>query len=105
MVMNASAAPDVETQDGFNQGMAQPPIMVQPIVDAHDVHFLTHRRLALSDEFKALPDIIQKVMFDHMMQHQMDFGQSQIKIPVGPGAGQQPTPVRQGGSVPVTAGG
>jgi hypothetical protein len=105
MVMDGAGVADVESQENFNLTMSTPPIMVIPIVDAHDVHFLTHRRLTLTDEFKALPDLVQKVMYDHMMQHQMDFGQSQIKIPVGPGMGSaQPAPARQGGSVPTTAG-
>jgi hypothetical protein len=106
-VQNSAGAHDPQTQQAVNIAMSQPPILVHPLVDAHDVHFLTHRRLCLTDEFKGLPQICQKTMFDHMMQHQMDFGQSTIHMPAGPiASGARPMPQKpQGGNVPVTSGG
>ena len=84
------------------------PITVNPVVDDHAIHFLTFRRLALTDEYKALPDIIQKVGWDHMLQHQMDIGKNTIgKIPMlaappqsGSGGGKG-----GGGAVPQTGSG
>lgn len=108
LVSDASHAGDPQMQSQFESMMSQVPILVHPLVDAHDVHFLTHRRLALTDEFKALPDVVQKVLFDHMMQHQMDMGQSQIKMPP-PMLANANKPVlpagnaKGGNSVPITS--
>jgi len=52
--------------------MAEMPIMVRPLVDEHAVHFLTHRRFAMTDEFKMLPQFCQEVFYTHMAQHQQD---------------------------------
>src|SRR5712664_3047593 len=56
-VMDSPGAGDPQAQQQMNMMMSQPPIIVHPLVDAHDVHFLTHRRLCLTDEFKQLPDV------------------------------------------------
>lgn len=59
-----------------------PPIMVTPIVDDHAVHFLTHRRLALTEDFKALPEPVKQFFYVHMMSHQVDMMASKaLKIP------------------------
>lgn len=54
------------------------PVRVVPIVDDHAVHFLTHRRLAQTDEFQALPEPIKAAWYMHMMQHQGDVMASKI---------------------------
>lgn len=84
----------MDTHDQVNQMLMQPPIQVHPIIDNHAVHFLSHRRLALSDDFKKLPDAVQMAMVQHMMQHQMDFGQDKI-------TGMQPPAINQPGVKPV----
>lgn len=56
---------------------AQMPVHVVPIVDDHAVHFLTHRRLALTEEFKSLPMPVQEAWYAHMQQHQADLMLSQ----------------------------
>ncbi len=68
--------PDAERM--ITEAMAQMPIMVEPLVDDHAVHFLTHRRLALTDEFRELPHQFKDVMFMHMLQHQADLPMSKI---------------------------
>lgn len=107
-VAASPGAHDPEAQAQLNQQMSVGPITVHPLVDAHDVHFLTHRRLALTDDFRSLPQLCQQFFFTHMMQHQLDFGQSTIHMPAGPiASGARPMPQKpQGGSpVPVTSGG
>src|SRR3990167_3341562 len=54
------------------------PIHVVPTVVYHALHFLTHRRLAMTDEFKQLPMIIQQAWYMHMMQHQADLMASKV---------------------------
>lgn len=108
IVEQGTGAADGDMAQQFDQHMAAPPITVNPIVDAHDVHFLTHRRLALTDDFKQLPTVCQKVMFDHMMQHQQDMGQSQIMQPPPMLAGvTRPVPQQPqtgaGAPVPITS--
>jgi hypothetical protein len=61
------------------------PVHVLPLVDDHAVHFLTHRRLALTEEFQSLPAPLQSAWFMHMMQHKADVVASKIlKMPMGP---------------------
>jgi len=68
-----SAIPDPQMQAMAGMEMVQTmPVRVVPIVDDHAVHFLTHRRLALTAEFKALPQPIQQAWYMHMQQHQAD---------------------------------
>lgn len=68
-----SAVPDPEMQAMAAMDMSQAmPVRVVPIVDDHAVHFLTHRRLALTADFKSLPQPFQQAWFAHMLQHQAD---------------------------------
>lgn len=90
------------------QAAAQMPVHVVPIVDDHAVHFLTHRRLALTEEFKLLPSQIQQAWYMHMLQHQADMMASKIikgmMPPGGPtaeGAGKPGAP--PGGGSPEQA--
>lgn len=104
---------DMAAQQALADMLATVPIHANPVVDDHAIHFLTHRRLALTDEFKALPDIAQKVFFDHLLQHQLDFGQNTIgKAPPlaappqgGAGGGKNPPPPKGAGNVPSTGSG
>lgn len=54
------------------------PIRVRPVVDDHAVHFLTHRRFALTEEFRLLPDTCQEVFYIHMKEHQGALLQSKV---------------------------
>lgn len=93
-----------------NALLSTPPIMVQPLVDNHALHFLAHRRLCLSDEFRALPDAAQQVMFLHMMDHKFDIGQSSISgVPplaqTGAGVGtQNPNAPQKSSRAPASSG-
>jgi hypothetical protein len=64
----------------LSNAMSQVPITVVPIVDDHSVHYLTHRRLCMTEEFKSLPPPIQQVMYSHMMQHMADLPLSKLNL-------------------------
>ena len=90
-----SAIPDPEMQQmAAMQQMGTMPVRVVPIVDDHAVHFLTHRRLALTEDFKALPQPLQQGWYMHMQQHQADMILSKaikgMGMPQGPTDGSQP---------------
>jgi hypothetical protein len=80
-----------EGQQAISTAVSTPPIMVHPLVDEHTLHFLTHRRLCLTEEFKSLPEVAQQVMFAHMLQHKQDITMSMM-LPIAPpqAGGQQP---------------
>lgn len=62
--------PDILSEpDVVTTAMTKMPLKANPIVDNAALHFLTHRRLALSPEFKALPDQLQIPLFAHMQEH------------------------------------
>jgi hypothetical protein len=71
---------DSTAQEQVKALLAQMPIRVQPLVDNHALHFLTHRRLALTPEFKALPDMVQNLLFQHMLGHKQDWTQSMVML-------------------------
>ena len=74
--------------------MARMPLKVNPIVDENALHFLTHRRLALTAEFKNLPAQIQQPLFDHMGGHKESLFLSKL-IPQAPSPpSPSPTNVR-----------
>jgi len=99
-----AAVQDPEMQEMAAQQLSvQMPVRVVPIVDDHAVHFLTHRRLALTEEFKALPMPIQQAWYMHMMQHQADMLASKaLKMPMAPpgGGGAPPGEEKPGGGPP-----
>src|SRR2546425_643916 len=76
--------------------------LVQPLVDEHSLHFLTHRRLCLTEEFKALPDTAQNVMFQHMLQHKQD-QQMSMMVPQAPSP-PSPQSAMTGGAGPSSPG-
>lgn len=80
-VMSGTHAGDPMMQQSVDQMLSLAPIMVHPVVDNHAVHFLSHRRLCLTDEFKNLPEQAQQFMFAHMTEHKLDIGQSAIMTP------------------------
>lgn len=88
----------MEQHQAVNDAMNMTPIMVHPLVDNHAVHFLSHRRLCLSEEFKNLSDAAQSVMFQHMMTHQADLGMNTIQTPPPPIAAPGGKPVGPAGS-------
>ncbi len=92
----------VEGQQAIASAQAEMPIMVHPLVDEHSLHFLTHRRLCLTPEFKALPDSAQNVMFQHMLQHKQDM-QMSMMVPQAPSP-PSPTPGMTGGTGPTSPG-
>lgn len=77
-VEDGTHAGDLLMQQQVESRLAAIPIIVHPLVDNHALHFLSHRRLCLSDEFKKLSDQTQQQMFLHMMEHKLDMGQEQI---------------------------
>lgn len=87
------AVPDPEMQEMMAVQMSMSmPVRVVPIVDDHAVHFLTHRRLAMTAEFKAMPQPLQQVWFMHMMQHKADIQMSKIlNAPMTPPAPSEAT--------------
>jgi DNA-directed RNA polymerase subunit RPC12/RpoP len=93
-IMNSNIM-TAEGQQAAQAPMADQPIMVHPLVDEHSLHFLTHRRLCLTEEFKALPDQIQNIMFQHMLQHKQD-QQMSMMVPQAP---SPPAPGMSSGAV------
>ncbi len=85
----------MQCQQDIQNQMAHMPIQVEPIVDDHALHFLTHRRLALTQEFKMLPDNLKQVFYMHMMQHKQDLMLSKL-IPQAP---SPPSPGMSGKAV------
>lgn len=87
---------DVNTHEMLTTLMSMPDgrpltevFMVQPLVDAHDVHFLTHRRFALTQDFRALPEVCKAIFYRHMATHQSDLIQSKLYLQLStPGEGQ-----------------
>lgn len=92
-LLQAPNMSDPTQQAAIQQTLANIPIQVTPLVDEHALHYLTHRRLCLTEEFKMLPVPIQEVMFAHMMQHKMDVLASKVF--------NQPPPITQPGVKPV----
>jgi hypothetical protein len=94
-----AADPEMQAMAAQQEALAMP-VRVVPIVDDHAVHFLTHRRLALTPDFKALPQPLQQAWYFHMMQHQGDMMMSKaikgMGGPVGPAEGAPP----EGGEQP-----
>jgi len=75
---------DINTPQGqtmIEEAMLGMPIMVTPLVDHHPLHFLTHRRLALTQEFKMLPDMCKAVFYQHMFQHKQDWTAHMVLFP------------------------
>lgn len=88
----------------MGQMAASMPVTVTPIVDDHAVHFLTHRRLAMTDDFKSLPQPFQMMWYSHMMQHKADILTSKImNMPMNPAP--QSGPGNLGGGGPQGGGG
>ena len=74
-----SNVPDPQMQIQMAMQFAlQSPVNVTPIVDDHAVHFLTHRRLAMTEDFKTLPPPLQQLWYAHMVQHAADVQMSKI---------------------------
>jgi hypothetical protein len=87
-----------EGQGQIQEDMAKMPIMVHPLVDDHALHFLTHRQLCLSPEFKSMPDQVQQVMFQHMLQHKQDLGINMMipQMPSPPSPGMSSGAIQSG---------
>lgn len=69
---------DPVAQDEVRELLSGMPIQVLPLVDDHALHFLTHRRLALTEEFRRLPRVVQEHFFAHMAQHKQAMFQSRL---------------------------
>jgi hypothetical protein len=48
--------------------MATFPLEGNPIIDHHPTHLVHHRRMALTDAFRALPKVIQDMFVQHILQ-------------------------------------
>ena len=96
-ILTAQIGVDPEVQTRLAGLLAEMPITVLPLVDNHEVHFLTHRRLCMTDMFKGLPSMVQQVMFQHMLGHKENILVSKIfeqaAAPMQSGGGQASTPV------------
>lgn len=44
------------------------PVKGNPIIDHHPTHVVHHRRLALTDAFRSLPDILQQMFIQHIVK-------------------------------------
>lgn len=60
------------------------PLKPNPIIDHHPTHLVHHRRYALTDEFRALPEMAQALFTQHMIQaHYMPMLQ-ELQTGIGP---------------------
>lgn len=102
-VLTARIGVDPAVNDRLAGLLGEMPITVMPLVDNHEVHFLTHRRLCITDAFKALPDIVQQVMMMHMLGHKENILMSKIfeqqAMPSGLGAQANSASVQGAGAV------
>lgn len=60
--------PDFDPAGGIAAMMASFPLKGNPIIDHHPTHLVHHRRLALTDAFRQLPDILQQMFVQHILQ-------------------------------------
>lgn len=47
------------------------PVKGSPIIDHHPTHVVHHRRLCLTDAFRSLPEILQQMMIQHIVQEHL----------------------------------
>jgi hypothetical protein len=92
--------PPEAQQQVLIQGLMQPPVTVAALIDDHAVHFLTHRRLCLTDEFRQLPPQLQSVMYTHMLQHVRDLPRSKINLQISMATNQAAAAQQGGGGMP-----
>ena len=59
---------EIDPEVALAQLIATFPIKGSPIIDHHPTHTVHHRRLALTDAFRSLPDIIQQMFIQHITQ-------------------------------------
>ncbi|MGH2621679.1 MAG: hypothetical protein ACRDHG_14090, partial [Anaerolineales bacterium] len=60
------------------------PLKPNPIIDHHPTHLVHHRRFALTEEFRALPDMAKALFIQHMIQaHYMPM-LAELQTGIGP---------------------
>lgn len=59
---------DFDPQMGVAAMMASFPLKGNPIIDHHPTHLVHHRRLALTDAFRQLPQVLQDMYTQHILQ-------------------------------------
>ena len=47
------------------------PIRGNPVIDHHPTHTVHHRRLCLTDAFRSLPEVLQQMMIQHIVQEHL----------------------------------
>ena len=47
------------------------PIQGSPVIDHHPTHTVHHRRLCLTDAFRSLPEVLQQMMIQHIVQEHL----------------------------------
>ena len=119
-LMKVASSPSLPMQDLNSQGVNQlqtammslpdgralaEVFIVQPLVDNHALHFLTHRRFALSQEFRSLPEMAKQKFYEHMAEHQQMLMMSMVMPGMGvptaaDAAGQGQNQNQQGGNGP-----
>ncbi len=64
--------------------MATFPLEGNPVIDHHPTHLVHHRRLALSDDFRALPKMLQDLFVQHILQAHYMFMYQEVATGIGP---------------------
>lgn len=79
------------------------PLKGNPVLDHHPTHLVHHRRLALSDKFRALPELIQNLFVQHLLTAHYPYMAMELAGGVGPTgvmAGMLPPPGQAGQNQP-----
>ena len=60
------------------------PIKGNPILDHHPTHVVHHRRFALTEEFRALPEVIQQLFVQHILMAHYPYLLQEVATGIGP---------------------
>ena len=60
------------------------PIKGNPVLDHHPTHVVHHRRFALTEEFRSLPDVVQALFVQHLLTAHYPFLLQEVATGIGP---------------------
>jgi hypothetical protein len=75
---------DMDPEEVLMALMATFPLKGNPIIDHHPTHLVHHRRLALSDAFRALPEMLQNLFTQHILQAHYTYMFAEVATGIGP---------------------
>jgi len=85
------------------------PLKGNPVLDHHPTHLVHHRRFALGEEFRSLPEVIQNVFVQHILLAHYPYMLQEIATGMGPtgvmaGIAMQQQQGKQGQNTPMGGG-